>query len=124
MTARSLVPDDLEQLIQLHEKHYSEFGFPVFLQMLNAFVIEDKGEIIMAGGVESVGEVVLVTDKDKPRVTIGRALLEARQIAEFTAKHFGIKELYAFVNNDDYAKHLIQHGFQDHPHRALSMRVK
>jgi hypothetical protein len=93
--------------------------------MLNAFVIEDdKGDIVMGGAVEHVGEVVLVTDKSKPLTTIGRALLEAKAISEFTAKTFGIKELYAFVNNGDYAKHLIQHGFEKHPHTALSMRIK
>lgn len=125
MTSRALQVQDLERLIRLHERYYPEFGFPTFLQMLNAFVIEDdKGEIVMGGAVEHVGEVVLVTNKDMPRTTIGRALLEAKSISEYTAKHFGIKELYAFVNNDDYAKHLIQHGFADHPHRALSMRIK
>lgn len=125
MKARALRVEDLERLIRLHEQYYPEFGFPVFLQMLNAFIIEDdKGDIVMGGAVEHVGEVVLVTDTSKPLTTIGRALVEAKQIAQFTAKTFGIKELYAFVNNDNYAKHLIQHGFQDHPHRALSMRVK
>lgn len=125
MKARALKFEDLESLIKLHERFYPEFGFPVFLQMLNAFVIEDdKGDIVMGGAIEHVGEVVLVTDASKSPVTLGRALVEAKEIAKFTAKTFGIKELYAFVNNDDYAKHLIQHGFEDHPHRALSMRVK
>lgn len=124
MIARALNTDDLKRLEELHNQYYPEFQFPSFLRMLNAFVIEDRGEIVMAGAVEHVGEIVLVTDKSKNLVTIGRALLEAKAIAEFTAYHFGIKELYAFVNNDDYAKHLIAHGFDRNPHTALSLRLK
>jgi hypothetical protein len=94
------------------------------MDMLNAFVIENnEGEMIMAGAIEPVGEIVLVTDKSKPLVTIGRALIEAKAVSEFTARYKGIKELYAFVSNEDYAKHLIQHGFSRHKHIPLRMRV-
>lgn len=121
---RALTLEDIEEIRELHDKYYSEFGFPDFTSMLNAFVIEDEEDssIIMAGAVECVGEAVLVTNKEKSRIKIGKALVEAQRCALFTCKNFGIKELYAFVNNDEYASHLIQHGFSDH-HRALSIKV-
>ncbi len=108
----------------MHEAFFSDFEFPQFLRMLNAYVIEDDDGIILAGGVELVGEAVLVTNKERNPHTIGRALLEAKQIAEFTCKKVGIRDLYAFVNNSNYAKHLIQHGFQSHELTTLSMRIK
>lgn len=124
MKARAIELRDLGKLKELHDKHYSQFEFPAFFRYLNSFVIEDNdGDIIMAGGIENVAEISLVTNKDKSRVAIGRALLETREIALFTCNKMGIKDLYAFVDNDDYAKHLIQHGFTDCP-RALSLRVK
>ena len=124
MKSRRFESSDLKKFEELHKKYYSEFEFPNFMDMVNAFVIEnDEGEMIMAGAIESVGEVVLVTDKEKPLVSIGRALVEAKAISEFTARYRGIKELYAFVSNEDYAKHLIQHGFSRHKHIPLRMRV-
>lgn len=124
MISRALVLKDLEKVKRLHEQYYSEFDFPEFFRMLNAFVIEDdKGEIIMAGGIEGVAESVLVTDKSKSNITIGRALIEAQLISVWTCKKYGIRELYAFVNNDSYAKHLIQHGFSPHGLTTLSMKV-
>ncbi len=118
-------PPDLLKVRELHDAFFSDFEFPQFLRMLNAYIIEDEdGEIILAGGVEMVGEAVLVTNKERNPVTIGRALLEAKQISEFTCRKVGIRDLYAFVNNTGYAKHLVQHGFQPHGLTTLSMRIK
>lgn len=123
MKARPFVDRDIWAIKKLHETYYSEFAFPDFYNMLNAFIIEDEQGIIMAGGIEQVAEAVLVTNRDRKLVTIGRALVEAQMVSLFTCKSFGIKELYAFVNNEDYAKHLIQHGFSEHGLKALSMKV-
>ncbi len=124
MKARALTTDDIDAIRELHNRYYSEFDFPNFMQLLNGFIIEDtNGEIIMAGGVELIAESVLVTNKAISSIKIGRALVEAQLVSLFTCKKFGIKELYAFVNNDEYAKHLIQHGFTEHRLKALSMKV-
>ena len=121
---RPLTLNDIEELSRLHDKFYSEFDFPHFGNMLNAFIIEDENnEIVMAGGVEKVAEVVLVTNKEKSRIKIGKALVEAQRCSLFTCSVNNIRDMYAFVNNDEYAKHLIQHGFTDVGHRALSMRI-
>lgn len=123
MRARALTLDDIDKVKALHDKYYSEFAFPDFLNLLNAFIIEDDKGIIITGGVEQVAEAVLVTNKNRSLISIGKALVEAQLVSLFTCKQFGIKELYAFVNNDDYAKHLIQHGFSKHGFEALSMKV-
>jgi len=120
---RALRLEDLREIERLHKAHYSEFELPQFGQMLNAFVIEDdKEEIVMAGALEKVGEAVLVTNKEKSRIKIGKALVEAQQCIAFTAKVNRIRDVYAFVNNDDYADHLKQHGFSDCD-RALKLRI-
>ncbi len=123
MKIRALVPSDLFELQKLHERYYSEFDFPRFGNMLNAFVITDsKEEIIIAGGVELVGEAVLVTNKEKSRIKIGKALVEAQRCSMFTCRVKGIKDMYAFVKDDEYASHLKQHGFVD-ADRALLLRI-
>lgn len=123
MKARAFTSNDYWKAKEMHDKHYPEFEFPKLDEMLNAYVIEDDKGIIMFGGVEQVAEAVLVTNKDRSRITIGRALIEAQQISLFTCKSFRMRELYAFVNNDDYAEHLIKHGFQRHGLTTLSMKV-
>lgn len=124
MNTRPLVRGDLEIVRRLHDKYYSEFRFPDFLNLLNGFIIEDENkEIIMAGGVEHTAEAVLVTNQEKSRIKIGRALVEAQKVALFTCKHFEINELYAFTNNEEYIKHLVQHGFALLNTKALSMRI-
>lgn len=123
MNIRAVTPDDLEEIGKLHNTYYSDFEFPDFYRLLCGFIIEDENkEIIMAGGVECVGEAVLVTNKEKSRIKIGKALVEAQRCSMFTCKTKGIRDLYAFVKDDEYAKHLIQHGFSDCD-RALSIRI-
>lgn len=123
MTIRAMTISDVEAISRLHDKYYSEFQFPHFAQMLNAFVIEDEDKsIIMAGGIEKVAEAVLVTNKEKSRIKIGKALVEAQQCAAFTCRINGIRDMYAFVKDEQYAKHLLQHGFSNCD-KALLMRV-
>ena len=120
---RAVTSNDIEEIRKLHEQFYNQFEFPPFPNCLNAFVIEDeKDEIVIAGAIEKVAEAMLVTNKAKSRIKIGKALVEAQRCSMFTCATNGIRDLYAFVDNDDYARHLIQHGFID-ADRALKLRI-
>lgn len=124
ISIRKITPNDMAKVREYHDKYYSEFAFPQFTQMEVAFIIEDEQEeIVMAGGVEAVGEAVLITNKEKSRIKIGKALVEAQRLSMFACKQVGIRDLYAFVKDDEYAEHLIQHGFSDCD-RALSIRIR
>ena len=119
---RALTSEDLSEVQELHEKFFSNLEFPDFYNMLNAFIIEDENEeIILAGGVQPIGEAVLVTNKDKNRTKIGRALVEAQRCAMYTCGLFNIRELHAFVQDTKYANHLIQHGFEER--KATVLRI-
>lgn len=106
-------PEDIPKIRELHERFYSDLEFPDFLHgFLCGFTITDENdEIVVAGGVQPIGEIILVTDKDKSRIKIGRALLEARNISLYVGNKFGLDELVAFVKNDEYARHLVRHDF-------------
>lgn len=117
------MPSDLRKIRELHDKFYPQFEFPEVLSCCNAFVIEDENrDIVIAGFIEQVAEAMLVTNKAKSEIKIGKALVEAQKVAIFTCLNFGMRDLYAFVDNDVYAKHLLQHGFEE-SHRALKMRI-
>lgn len=78
----------------------------------------------MAGGIQPTAEAFLLTDLDTSRIKIGKALVLAQRISEYTCRQFNIRELTAFVDDSNYAKHLIQHGFEDRKQIVLSMRIK
>lgn len=123
MIYRAVTIDDLPLLKELHERFYPEWEFPDFTQLLNGFIIcDDNNEIILAGGVELIAESVLVTNKKQSRIKIGRALIEAQNISIYTCNRFGIRELLAFVNDENYERHLIKHGFSPQS-KALSLRI-
>jgi hypothetical protein len=123
MNTRAIRLEDLPIIEKLHERYHSRFEFPGFGNMLNAFVIEDDNQdIILACAIEKVAEGMLVTDLSKNRIVLGKALVEALRCAEFTCIRHGIRDLYAFVDLDSYAKHLKQHGFIE-TDRPLKLRI-
>jgi hypothetical protein len=124
LKARGMTPDDIYEIRELHERYFSDLEFPDFInKFLCAFVIEDEeNEIVMAGGIQPIGEIVLVTNTDKSEVKIGRALIEARNICLFLGSKFNLDELVAFIrDNDAYARHLVRHGFYP---RSLALGIK
>jgi hypothetical protein len=121
---RALRHADVERVREIHNNHFPDLIFPRFESLLSAFVIEDENDsIVMAGGVEPIAEALLVTNKTMSRIKIGKALVEAQRFALFTCGKFNIRELHAFTTDDEYAKHLIQHGFHKREETVLRMIV-
>lgn len=120
---RPMTIDDIPAIKNIHDRDFPHLEFPDFTKMLSAFVIEDtNGDMVMAGSVKLISEALLVTNKDMSRIKIGKALVIAQGACIHTAQAFNIKEVYAFTDNDDYAKHLRLHGFHERDDRALLMR--
>lgn len=124
LKTRQVTDKDINELRELHETHFSEFEFPNFNKLLLGFVIEDNNGIVMAGAVDLVAEIKLITDKSKSMISVGRALKQAQLVSMFACKKHRIDEMLAFVDDDNYAKHLIQHGFEKRERVALSMKVE
>lgn len=121
---RSVKRSDLNQIAELHKLYYSDLEFPDFDNLLAGFVIEDENEeMVMAGGVEAIAEALLISNKSMSNIKLGRALMEARRFALFTCASYRIRELYAFTENEEYKKHLIQHGFHERQEPVLRMKV-
>jgi hypothetical protein len=113
MNVRGMKREDVDKARKLHHKHYPDLEFPDFFNnFYGAFIIEDNDEMLIAGGVQMIGEAVLVTDKDKDSTKIGRALIEAQKAVLYLGNRFGLEEIVAFIkDNDAYARHLVRHGF-------------
>lgn len=124
LKTRDVTTMDLYEIKELHNKYYSEFEPPDFNHIWRGFVIEDESnEIVMAGGVEIMGEALLVSNKEKSRIKLGKALVVAQGACAYTCNRLKIRSLHAFVNNPEYAKHLVKHGFQERFEQVLRMRI-
>lgn len=122
---RPIRRDDLDELRDIHDRGYPDLELPKWHELLGAFVIEDENKkIVMAGGVELIGEAFITTNKDINRIKIGRALILAQNMSEYISRFSGVKELYAFTDDENYIKHLIQHGFKKREETALYMRIE
>jgi hypothetical protein len=124
LRTRPVMPRDIDKIRKVHERWYPDLEMPDFDDMFSAFIIEDENnEMIMAGGVQMLAEALLVTDKNKSRIKIGKALVVAQGACLHTCQEFGIKELLALVDNEDYARHLIRHGFVHRDQLVLSLGI-
>lgn len=125
LKTRQVTDRDIPRIKEIHEKYFPDLEFPDFHKLLLGFIIEDEQkEIVIAGAVDLVAEIHLVTDKSKSMISVGRALKEAQLVSMFACSRHKIDEMLAFVDDDSYAKHLIKHGFERRDQMALSMRVQ
>lgn len=125
LNIRAVRPEDIPVLQRLHDSFYPDLEFPDFHFLLSAFVIEDENQrIVMAGGIEGVGEALLVTNKNVNSVLAGKALMEAHRFSLFSCARLGLRNLIAITHEETYTKHLIQHGFAKREGTLLSMKVQ
>jgi hypothetical protein len=124
MNVRGMKQEDIPKLREIHKKHFSNLEFPDFMNgFYCGFIVEDENGIIVGGGLRPSAEVLIVTDKERDIITIGRALAETQKASLYVGNRFGLNELVAFVeNNDAYARHLVRHGFYPRPN-ALAIKV-
>lgn len=121
---RTLSNSDIPKLKEIHDRDYPELEFFLDRPLLSAFVIEDNDDkIVLAGGIEGIAESLLLTDKTQSRIKIGKALVEAQRYSLFTCGRHNIQELYAFVSDEEYADHLLRHGFEKRENIVLRMRL-
>lgn len=114
MELSTLTPEDLVQLLQIHDKYYKhEFDASELTDgnYITNFKVTDGDRIITAGGVRALTEIVLVTDKSiNPRIR-RKALIQALQVGLFTSQKVGAFGLHAFVQDYSWEKQLKSHGF-------------
>jgi len=115
MELRSFHWEDTPEISRIWEEHHSDYyGLPNRRTAIIDAVVEDKGKIIGYGQVKLFAEAMLFLDKSIPvrsRVTALKLLmLEAFRGAE----QAGIQEMYAFINDPDFAL-LIQKHFRFYP---------
>jgi len=124
---REFRPSDISELKEIHSKHFShEFTFPDFLSgYLCAFTAldDEKGEIVVAGGVRTIAELVIVTDKSKTGKIRRDALYKMLEASAFVASKTKYDQLHAFVQDERWESILKRVGFVTCKGNALCLSL-
>lgn len=114
MNSRSINKGDLNKLKSLHELYFKdEFDFPSFMNGYNcSFLVEDENnEIVVAGGIRPIAEVVLLTNKSLSVRSRMLGLKEFLNISKYIGERFNYESLHAFVQDPVWMKQLLKSGF-------------
>lgn len=127
MRLRPINNRDITELERIHNKFFkNDFEFPnLTTNFMSSFVITDEDErIIVGGGVRSIAESIIITDKD---IEIGKrreALQEILTVSAFTAKVREYDQLHAFIVDDDrWERHLKRVGFRETRGKSLVLNL-
>jgi hypothetical protein len=127
MTLRELRMEDVMKLKEIHKKFYEhEFEFPDFFNgFLCAFAcVDDEENIITAGGVRTIVESVLVTDKSFSTRKRRNALYSILGASDYVARRMEYDQLHCFVQDDKWMKCLNKIGFVPTKGRSLVLGLK
>ena len=124
-TIRGLMLRDLAKVEKIHSEFYKhEFPIEDLNRCLTSFaVVDEEDEVICAGGIRPIIEAIIVTDKDVEIAKRREALIKMLQIAEHTTSRSGYRQMHAFVQDENWARHLVRYGFKSTVGRSLVINV-
>lgn len=120
MKIREPLLSDKKEVDRIYNEFYSGNEYPEFFSSKEhskfqcSFVVtEDDNKVILAGGIKTIAEAVVVTDKNWSVRVRQEALLQAMGSAIFIAQGMKYGQIHVFVNNDEkYVNHLQRFGFK------------
>lgn len=115
MQIRRIEKTDIKELYEIHQKHYN-FAFPDLSSPLYAIqeVITEKDKIVLAGIVKLTSEVIFITNKDIPNLTIMKGIKLANEQMFKDATNLGLEDFHVFAENDDNFINILRKlGFLD-----------
>lgn len=123
---RPLLKRDNSQIVDIHQRFYeSEFDLSELEQLTCGFAsVDAQDKIICAGGIRSIMEMIIVTDKSVPLNERQVALYDMLTTAGKSTKEAGYNQLHCFVQDEKWARYLIRHvGFKPTVGQALVIKV-
>lgn len=115
MIIRAVQESDFNQLREIHSLFYKdEFSFPDFVtNYLCSFVVIDaeSGKIICASGIRTILESIALTDKRFNTRIRREALIKILDVSSYISAKNGFDQIHCFVQDCNWEKQLIKHGF-------------
>lgn len=125
MDIRVFTLGDLKRVEEIHAKYFAEeFELPNFSEhFMGSFIVEDNKEIIVAGGVRVIAELIAVTDMAQSVKKRVQALKEATRAGMFLCKMNNLDQLHCFVQGDKWANQVQTVNFRPTKGQALVIDV-
>ena len=120
-----MLTTDLEAIKRIHEQHFwNEFEFPDFSKFVSLFVIEDSdARIVSAGGIRTIVESVIITDRSYDTIGRVKALHKVLDISEYLTRAAGFDSLHCFVSEENWYRQLENKGFVPTKGRSLVLTL-
>jgi hypothetical protein len=116
MIIREMKWADKPEVDRIYDLHWNHNEYPDFMDRSKfpcSFVVTSGDSIILAGGVKTIAEAIVVTDKGFSVRDRQEALLQALGSTIFLAQGMKYGQMHAFVHNDEnYVNHLQKYGFK------------
>lgn len=121
MIIRNFEERDIESLKKIHEQYKHEFPLDVFddRNFLGLFTAEVEGSPILLGGVRTLAEIVVVTDKNATPRDRREAFYKSLDVASFLCNTNNYPELHAFIHDDAWLRVMVRRGFKPAKGKAL-----
>lgn len=115
MIIRPLGITDKPTLERIHKEFYSdEFSLDDLRNILQMYaVVNEDNKIVCIGGIKSIAESILFTDKSFSVRERREALYKLLQAEMFVCNRLGYDELHAFIQDPTWLKHLKRVGFKE-----------
>lgn len=119
---RSYKIEDIQEVKKIHSNHFEdEFKLPDFLDnFLCAFTTEDENGIISIGGVRTIVEAVIVTNKYRTPQERVAAIYQMLEASSFVTNKHGYDQIHAFIHDPRWSKRL-QKSFGFYPTKGQSL---
>jgi len=126
MDIRYLEPEDFKWIKETYDKYFSDMDFPDFYnQFLVSFVAHEYGKIIAIGGIKSIAEAVIISDKSFSVRNRRDALFQMYHAMTYSAEKLKFNQIHAFSFDPEYSHHLMNKvGFKCNPdNRVLTLNI-
>lgn len=114
MIIRAFQDKDIKDLERIHQDYENEFSLSEFndSRFSDLFVVEQDSRVISLGGIRTLAEVVIVTDKTIPTKDRVQGLQLIRQTSAYIARKNGFDSIHAFVQDKVWLHQLLRNGFR------------
>jgi hypothetical protein len=112
---RALLKRDKDQIAKIHHEFYEhEFELSQLDNLTCGFAsVDAQDQVICAGGIKTIMEMIIVTDKNIDLARRQVALYDMFRTAGHSTKSAGYSSLHAFVTDEKWTRYLIKHvGFK------------
>lgn len=123
---RALLKRDQIQIKDIHEQFYKdEFDLSEMTNFTCGFTsVDENDKVICAGGIKTLMEMIIVTDKNIDITKRQLALYDMLNTAGKSTKACGYDLLHIFIQDDKWARYLIKHvGFKPTIGKSLVIGV-